>query len=166
MSGQHDFSVEGQQELSDGLVRMPRLLTPRERTCDLIFLNLQIFSWLAPLLAAVIGARLGHFVGAMLGAGVGFLSGWWVRHSMGGRSGKDAASFYKRVGQRAQGSPPRILERWLESYRGNALTRAKCQAMWDAYQEARTQMGSAVTEAARRRILEKLDAETKRISYE
>lgn len=151
---------------SDGIENMPRRLTNRERTWDLVQLNLHLASRHACVLFALGAAKARGVEGAVVGFVAGWLVGVWMRHSMGGRDARDPLTFYRRMQQRGRGSRPRLLERFIEAGRGSAFSREKCARLWQACEDAMTAASATQSELARRRVFEELDERTKRISYE
>jgi hypothetical protein len=67
--------------------------------------------------------------------------------------------------ERAQGSRPGVLERLLESVRGNPFSRDKCAEIAAAFSVAERLLASERSADARMRILKDLDATVKAISY-
>lgn len=151
--------------LSDGIPHMPRRLTSRERIADHLFFYMHITSWYAFILGGIIGYVSHGLIGCVILLFGGWLFGIWMRRSLGRRGRHPFHGFYLRIRERANGSPPEVLEWLVETLRGSGFTVSKCQAITAAYDRAMTQCRLASLPADREAILRRLDTEVKRISY-
>ncbi len=152
-------------KLSDGIPNMPRRMTARERRADSIQYYLLVCGRVLILPAAVLGFVLRGFIGCAIGAGAGWLGGIWVRRSLGVRGSDGFHGWFQRKRERANGSRTGLLEYLIEAIRGSGFTVEKSRAIIAAYDKAMAAMQSATTDAEREAIANRLDIETKRISY-
>src|SRR5579862_9041809 len=72
-------------ELSDGILNMPREMSAREHRADSIRFYLLVCGRILVLPAAVLGFDLLGLLGCAIGAGVSWIIGMWVRRSLGVR---------------------------------------------------------------------------------
>jgi len=150
-------------ELSDGVPRMPRRMTRREKQADQVYLFLQLTSQLLFVFTAIFGYAWSGFRIAAVLAFIGFIVGWWIRYSLGIRG---ANGFFRRMCERAHGSRRGVLEWVIEKMRGNEFTQEKCKAICDAYENAMLRLRDAPDPATATRILEDLDKKVKEVSYD
>lgn len=153
------------ESLSDGIARMPRTLTTRERFADRVFFFLQMISWFAFIFGGIVGYAITGWTGCVVLLVAGWLFGMWMRRSIGLRGRDPFHGFYRRMKERAGGSRRGILEWLIESLRGRGFTRSQCQRIWAAYERAMALGRTASTSKQQRQILQQLDEETKSISY-
>ena len=151
--------------LSDGIPNMPRHLTARERFADHLFFYLHVTSRFVFLVAGVVGYALKGLIGCGVLLAAGWLFGMWMRRSLGKRGPDQFHGFFRRIKERASGSRRGFLEWLIETLRGSGFTVSKCQAITAAYERAIAEARSASLPAQRQAILQRLDAEVKRISY-
>jgi hypothetical protein len=151
--------------LSDGIERMPRHLTEAEQRGDRLFLHLQIVSKMLFLLFPVLGVVLRGWVGAILGLAVGLLVWFGMRHSMGLRGLDPNDGWFIRMKERANGARRGILEALIERVRQRCFTPEQCVAITKAWEDTRRQLEAAKSEDEKRKLLNALDAEVKRVSY-
>ena len=151
--------------LSDGIARMPRRLSARERVTDHVFFFLQVFSWFCFLIGGIIGWAKWGWMGGVALAAAGWVFGMWIRHSLGRRGSDPTLGFYERMRERANGSRRGILEWLIETLRGSGFTVTKCRAITTAYQRAVQRLQATANPAEHEAILRQLDSEVKRISY-
>ena len=161
MSG-HKFDLS---DLSEGISSMPRRLSRREWMADHFFYYLQLVSKLGFLARGIVGYAVWGWIGCVALAVGCILSGVLIRRSVGLRGPDPFQGWYRRMRDRAEGSPAGLLERMMESLRGNKFTRVKCRAITAAYDTAMAELRLAVTREQQQAILKRLDSETKRISY-
>ena len=88
-----------------------------------------------------------------------------MRRSMGIRGPDSYHGFFTRMRERANGRRCGLLERLIESIRGNAFTTDKCRRITLAYDRAMERLDRATTESQKIAVLEELDREVKAISY-
>lgn len=151
---------------SDGIPKMPRKMTSREKNADSLFLHLQIISRLIFIVTAILGYYLYQIAGAIFFAILGYIFGIMIRRSLGIRGKDPIIGFYIRMQERGSGSRRGILEWMIENARGNEFTQEKCQAITAAYNEARQELNHCSSKSEREEILEKLDEKVKSISYD
>ena len=157
--------IEHQLNLSNGIDRMPRRLSEAERRGDRLFLHLQVLSRLLVLLTPVLGGVLGGWIGAAIGIVFGFLACVWMRHSMGLRGSNPNDGFFIRMKERAHGGRCGIFEALIERVRQRTFTREQCVAITKAWDETRERLEAATTVEEKHELINRLDAEIKRISY-
>lgn len=151
--------------LSDGIERMPRLLTQAERTGDRLFLHLQTVSLVLLFLCPILGAISAGWVGAIAGLAIGWLVRIWMRRSMGLRGSNPDEGFFIRMKERANGSRRGILEFLIEKVRQREFTQCQCKAIAMAWDDTRERLNAATSAGERRALIIALDEKVKRISY-
>jgi hypothetical protein len=151
--------------LSDGVPRMPRRLTHREKCADQVYLYLQLGSRVLFVFAGILGYSWEGFPGATALAVTGYIVGWWIRRSLGIRRPK-ALGFFVRMCERAHGSRRGVLEWVIENMRENELTLQKCSAICDVYENAMMKLQNGADAATETRVLQDLDRRVKEISYD
>lgn len=152
--------------LSDGIVRMPRKRTSREKFADDLYLFLQIGSKFTSLFAGIAGYAWYGLSGALGALLLGFITGWWIRRSLGIRGPNRGIGFFVRKCERAHGSRRGVMEWLIETIRGNEFTVQKCRAICAAYQETVAKVRGGADEAESARLLAELDRRVKEISYD
>lgn len=157
--------TEHQTHLSDGIERMPRQLTDAERRGDRLFLHLQVVSSVLLLLCPVLGGVLGGWPGTAIGLVVGWLVRVWMRHSMGIRGSNPKDGFFIRMKERATGARRGILETLIERVRQRSFTQGQCAAITKAWDNTRERIEAATSVEEKRRFINALDMEIKRILY-
>jgi hypothetical protein len=162
MPNKKDYDLES---LSDGISHMPRRLTARERLADHVFFYLQITSWFAFIVSGIVGYAFDGLSGCVVLLAGGWLLGIWIRRSLGRRGSDPFHGYFRRIRERENGSRRGVLEWVIETLRGSGFTVSKCQAITAAYDRAMTQCRSTSSPAQQQAILQRLDAEVKRISY-
>lgn len=156
--------VEHQSQISDGIERMPRRLTDAERRGDSLFLHLQVVSSVLLLLFPILGGVLRGWIGAAIGLVVGWMARLGMRHSMGLRGSNPHDGFFIRMRERANGARRGILEALIERVRQRTFTQGQCAAITQTWDETRQRL-AATTSEEKKRALNALDAQIKRISY-
>lgn len=151
--------------LSDGISQMPRLLTARERFSDRVFVYFQITSWFIFIFAGIAGYAIKGLIGCVALLALGWLFGLWMRGSLGRRGSDSFHGYFRRIKERANGSRRGVLEWVIEKIRGSGYSVSKCQAITAAYERAMAEGQLATLPAQQDAILQRLDAEVKRISY-
>jgi hypothetical protein len=157
--------VEHQPGLSDGIERMPRLLTDAERRGDRLFLHLQVVSDVLLFLSPILGGVLRGWTGTAIGLVVGLLVWVWMRHSMGLRGWNRHDGFFIRMRERANGAPRGFLEAVIEKVRQRPFTQAQCAAITQAWDETLQRLEATTSEEEKRSLINAFDAQIKRISY-
>jgi hypothetical protein len=153
------------ESLSEGIPNMPRSLTARERLADHLYFYLQTASWFVFLAGGIAGYAIKGLIGCVALLAGGWLFGMWMRRSLGQRGRNQFLGFYQRIRERANGSRRGLLEWLIEAIRGSGFTISKCRAITAAYDRAMLQGRSTSSAAEQQAILQRLDAEVKRISY-
>lgn len=153
------------RQLSDGVERMPRRMTRQEKRADTVYLYLQLSSHLFFILTALVGYWVHGLYAAFAGAGAGYLFGIWMRRSMGIRGPNPEEGWFRRMRERAEGSPRGYLEWLIEKIRANEFTREKCKAICQVSDEAMDALKTCSTQTDREAILKRLDQQIKSISY-
>jgi hypothetical protein len=155
----------GLESLSDGISRMPRKLTTRERLADHVFFYLQITSRFVFVIGGIGGYELNGPLGSIVAITCGWLVGIWMRRSLGIRGPDPFHGYFRRIRERAEGSSRGLLELVIEFLRGGGFTVSKCREITAAYDHAMGEAQAARLPDQRQAILLRLDAEVKRISY-
>jgi hypothetical protein len=156
---------EGHHQLSDGIKRMPRLLTAAEARADRLFLHLQIISRVELLVVPVIGLLLKGRVGLAVGVVVAWGVHVWMRRSMGLR-GKDInEGWFIRMRERANGSRCGLLEILIEHVRQRPFTREQCIAITQVFNEGKRRLVELASSEERIALVKELDRRVKEISY-
>lgn len=150
---------------SDGVPRVPRRITRREKIADNLYLNLQILSRLLFIILGLAGYYFYSWLGLLISIVVGIIIGIWMRRSMGIRGSDGFAGFYIRMHERANGSRPGLLEWVIEKIRGNEFTQAKCQAIYREYEEAMEKLQHCLLPDQKEQVFIDLDKKIKEISY-
>lgn len=140
-----------------------RIKTEREARADQIFRTLQIVSHFLILLCGLVGFVFYKYYGLALGAMLGYVVGTWMRRSMGIRGVKPTTGFFKRMRERAQGSPPGMLEMLLERMDGYQYTQQQCKEVSLIYEKTVRQLRQAPAGEAQNRILADLDKRIRKI---
>lgn len=157
--------VEHQPSLSDGIERMPRLLTDAECRGDRLFLHLQVVSTVLLLLSPILGGVQGGWTGAAIGFLVGWLVRVWMRHSMGLRGSNPDDGFFIRMKERANGSRRGVLEALIERVRHRPFTQEQCVAITRAWDDTRERLEATTSVEEKRELINVFDEQIKRISY-
>ena len=145
---------------------MSRIISKREQFADIIYQILILISSSMFIIVGLIGYVLYDVWGVIIGVISGFLIGIWMQHSFGKRGKDSFTGFYVRMRERAKGSPPGLLERFLESVRGNAFTVDKCSRIIQVFDSSMEKLKQTNSPEERERILIDLSETTKKISYE
>jgi len=153
--------------LSDGIPRLPRRLTKRERIANHVFLWIQLGRLLLPVGFGWFGAvRFGAW-GAAAGGAAGLVACLWMRRSAGVRRDRPGRpGWYVRIRERADGDPRGVIEWFLETLRGNALTLDRCRRIAALEDDATARLARVPDRGAQEKILIRLDADVKAICYE
>ncbi|HVZ19130.1 MAG TPA: hypothetical protein VG897_18575 [Terriglobales bacterium] len=151
--------------LSDGIINMPRRLTPREKAADSLFFVTVLVSWLLFIPGGIVGYAVWGWPGSVVLVIACIVLGLILRRSAGLRGPDQFHGYYRRRKERANGGRIGLLELLIERLRGNPFTREKCAAITAEYDKAMQDLRSARTDNERGAILKRLDRETKRISY-
>jgi len=123
---------------------LPKAQSTRGRIANGLFAALFGFSWIAFVVAELVGSANFGWSGCGIGLVAGWLFGMWIRRSLGVSHRNLTLGFFIRMLNRGNGSPPRLLESWVESVRGRRLTMVDCRALvairgeamrrWQAYE--------------------------------
>ncbi len=156
--------------------RVPRLyygpgmaepeLTGRQKLAEDIYVYLKIFSEVLFFFTAFFGYHAYGLYGLVLFAVVGYGVGAWIRRSLGVRgSSSPTKGFFRRMRERANGSPPGLLEGMLERYGNFPLSREQCRNVALAEERAIKQLTHTVSKDEQNRILADLDRKVQRNVY-
>lgn len=108
---------------------LPKAHTTRGRIANALFAGLFGFSWIAFVVAELIGSANFGWAGCGIGLVVGWIFGMWMRRSLGVSNRNLTRGFFIRMLDRGNGSPTRLLESWVEALRGRRLTMVDCRAL-------------------------------------
>lgn len=150
-------------QLFFGATAAERSTTRREQLADNLYIALQILSHSLLFIGGIFGYAFYQFYGLILFGALGYLSGVWMRRSMGIRGLKPTTGFFIRMRERALGSRPGLLEWLLEKISLNEFTQAKCRAVTQAHERAVKKLKQTDSAEEQNRILADLDKKVKQI---
>ena len=161
-----ESQVKHKTHLSDGIERMPRLLTDAERKADRLFLHLQILAIMVLFLSPILGGVIFGWAGIGIGLVFGLVVRIWMRRSMGLRGLNPNDGFFIRMRERANGARRGILEALIENIRQQPFTQEKCILITRAWDDMRKRIETMTSEEEKHELIKAFDAEIKRISYD
>ncbi|RPI25964.1 MAG: hypothetical protein EHM70_19530 [Chloroflexota bacterium] len=152
-------------QLFFGKTQAPRFNTRREEIADTVFFVLQVISQFLVVFAAAFGYYAYEFYGLVVFGLLGYITGIWIRRSLGIRGKKYTTGFFARMRERALGSKPGLLEWLVEKIGQHEFTQEQCRAVVQVYDKAVRQLKQSKSTDEQNRILADLDQKVRQILF-